>query len=366
MKKSLIGVPFLFFITLLFSSCDTINEKNASLSIIYGATALLAVLLLCGYCFLIKKKSNWFLLLFSSVVVVDVGYFLLSSSNSLEEALWANRIAYFGSVFLPLAMFFIILDVTNAKYGKALPYTLIAVSAVVFLIAASPGILTIYYKEVSFDIINGSGILVKEEYGPLHPLYFVYLVVYFASMVVSIIRASAKKTIESPAHAIVLAIAVFANIGVWFIEQVSDIKFEMLSVSYIISELFLLGVHLVVSENQRLNQLIHENKVNNNNTTSSETDGMKSCPVIEIPPDDERIRIFLAGHEQLTQTEKRIFDAYIVRVTTKEIMASLNITENTLKFHNKNIYGKLNVSSRKELLEIHKLIKAQSPESITR
>jgi DNA-binding CsgD family transcriptional regulator len=40
-------------------------------------------------------------------------------------------------------------------------------------------------------------------------------------------------------------------------------------------------------------------------------------------------------------------------------MAILNIKENTLKFHNKNIYGKLGVSSRKQLLEIHKQIKLE-------
>ena len=35
-------------------------------------------------------------------------------------------------------------------------------------------------------------------------------------------------------------------------------------------------------------------------------------------------------------------------------MASLNIKENTLKFHNKNIYGKLGVTSRKQLIELSK------------
>ena len=43
--------------------------------------------------------------------------------------------------------------------------------------------------------------------------------------------------------------------------------------------------------------------------------------------------------------------------STKEIMSELNIKENTLKFHNKNLYGKLGVSSRKQLVEIYKLIK---------
>ena len=37
---------------------------------------------------------------------------------------------------------------------------------------------------------------------------------------------------------------------------------------------------------------------------------------------------------------------------TKEVLAELDIKENTLKFHNKNIYGKLGVSSRKQLVSL--------------
>ena len=99
-------------------------------------------------------------------------------------------------------------------------------------------------------MVDGVSTLIK-VYGPLHPLYLFYLLGYFAAMVTVIIRASIRKTIESTSHAVVLAIAVFVNIGVWFIEQLTDIDFEMLSVSYIISELFLLGVHLVMNENRR-------------------------------------------------------------------------------------------------------------------
>jgi len=37
-------------------------------------------------------------------------------------------------------------------------------------------------------------------------------------------------------------------------------------------------------------------------------------------------------------------------------LQELSIAENTLKFHNKNLYGKLGVSSRKQLLEYAKVI----------
>ena len=38
-------------------------------------------------------------------------------------------------------------------------------------------------------------------------------------------------------------------------------------------------------------------------------------------------------------------------------MAALEIKENTLKYHNKNIYAKLGVSSRKQLVMIASLLK---------
>jgi len=47
-----------------------------------------------------------------------------------------------------------------------------------------------------------------------------------------------------------------------------------------------------------------------------------------------------------------IFDLYVEGDGTKDVLSKMNIKENTLKYHNKNIYGKLGVSSRKQLLEI--------------
>ena len=57
-----------------------------------------------------------------------------------------------------------------------------------------------------------------------------------------------------------------------------------------------------------------------------------------------------------THTEKLIYDLYIAGKNTKEVLTEMNIKENTLKYHNKNIYGKLGVASRKELKAIAKSI----------
>ena len=53
----------------------------------------------------------------------------------------------------------------------------------------------------------------------------------------------------------------------------------------------------------------------------------------------------------LTPTEKKIYDMYCLNKKTKEVIDELGIKESTLKFHNSNIYGKLGVKSKKQLLE---------------
>lgn len=359
MKKLFTLATVLLLLIACLSGCSPVGDKSTSMTIIYGAATVISLVLLIGCCLSVRKKRTWFILLFSSVLVVNIGYTFLSASSCLEVALQANRISYLGSVFLPLAMLMIILDVTNTKYKKWLSGVLFGIAAVVFLIAASPGVLDIYYKDVSFEVVNGVSRLVK-VYGPLHPVYLFYLLGYFAAMVTIIIRASIKKTVDTTSHAIILAIAVFVNIGVWFIEQLTSIDFEMLSISYIISELFLLGVHLVMNENQRLRGIVKQVEAVQGYT---EQDNTLPNVMLENPLESEtvnpaRIEMFVEGLSRLTPTERAIYDAYIARVTTKEIMANLNIKENTLKYHNRNLYGKLGVSSRKELLETYKQLKS--------
>lgn len=347
MKKRFACIFLLLFLTITLSSCNVVGEKSANLSIIYGITALLSLALLIAYCCSVRKKSAWFLLMFSAVLVVNIGYFCLAISTSLSEALLANRISYLGSVLLPFAMLMIILNVTNTNYKKWLPWCLLGLSAAILFIVASPGYLDIYYKEVSFAIVNGVATLVK-VYGPLHPLYLIYLLGYFTAMIAVIIRAQAKKTIDTTANAVIIAIAVFVNIGVWFIEQIVSIDFEMLSVSYIISELFLLGVHLIINENQRLKELVMQKEERQPTPIAA--------PFTDVSPDTSAT--FIKGFSLLTPKELAVFKAYISGQETKDILTELDIKENTLKYHSKNLYGKLGVSSRKQLVAVYKQLKA--------
>lgn len=322
----------------------------AIISIVYILAAVCSLLSLVAYCILIKNKFTWFWVLFASISVVNLGYFVLSISKTLEEALLANRIAYLGSVFLPMSMLLIILNATKLNYKKWIWIPLVCLGVSVFFVASSPGYLDIYYKDVSLVIVNGVSVLDK-EYGSWHILYLFYLVIYFAIMLAAVIHATIKKKVSSTAQAIMLLASVFVNICVWLLEQFIDIEIEFLSVSYVISELFLIGTYIMMQETEkRIAQAKAQFEIQKNSTEKEITDSTKNYS-------DEIIQLFRQGIANLTQTEKLIYDLYIEGKSTKEVLDEMNIKENTLKYHNKNIYGKLGVGSRKELKAIANKLK---------
>ena len=78
----------------------------------------------------------------------------------------------------------------------------------------------------------------------------------------------------------------------------------------------------------------------------------------DMPPiDEDSYNMFVNNLSQLTAKERAILDLYLAGLVPKEVTAKLGITENTIKYHNKNIYGKLGVKSRKELLQCVKYMR---------
>ena len=81
--------------------------------------------------------------------------------------------------------------------------------------------------------------------------------------------------------------------------------------------------------------------------------GLSSEHMQEIVP--EEYEFFITNLNSLTPTEYRIYELYLSGKRAVEIAEILDITENTMKYHNRNIYSKLGISSRKQLLRFASL-----------
>ena len=319
--------------------------KTGDLTILYGAVAVLSVLLLAAYFLWEKKRERNFLFLLGCVSAANVGYFLLAVAGSLAFAKAANVISYFGSAYAVLAMMFIIADVCRMERSPRLRYALIGISTAAFLLAASGDWLGLYYTEVSITTVNGMTRLVK-DYGPLHILYTVYLLGYILGMVGIIQYAWKKQKLTSPKYTILLMMAVLLNLGVWAVEQAIDIDFEFLSVSYIVTEVFLLLLYGVLQDFglvQPGGSLVSVQMLTQLYTRQIEP--------AKLPPDMEALfHAFSEKVATLSSAERRILDYYIEGHDPAEIPELAFISIHTVKKHNRSIYQKLEVASRDELM----------------
>ena len=304
--------------------------------IVYGVTMAISLMMLIGYVSIIRKKDKWLLAVFVAVTIVNAGYFMLSLAKSVEFALVANKIAYFGSVFLPMFMLLTIFDLNRIHYNKVLPTSLAVIGVLIFALVCTSGYLPWYYKEVSLGYADGASKLIK-VYGPAHITYLIYLVLYFATMIGGIIYSAVKKKTVSK-HTILMAGVVFGNIAVWFMEQMIELNFEFLSISYLLSELVLLAIYWMV---QDLEKSILQKRV---------------AMGLDVTNEDKVALLLtrLPKGESLTQREKEILIALIENKKRREIAEELNISENTVKTHTAHVYDKLGVKGKDELNDILK------------
>lgn len=308
-----------------------------NLSIIYGIATALALLLAVGYCTMVKQKENWLLWLYFSVFVANLGYFTLSISMTLEEALLANRLAYLGCVFLPLFMMMTMLKACKLECNKLMRIVLVVISSITFLVAASQGYLPWYYKEVTFTRIDGIAKLHK-VYGPLHAMYFIYLLAYFALIIAVICYAARRKKIASYKQAGLLAVVVLFNIAIWLVEQFIHWEFEFLAVSYIVSGLLLLFLYGMIQDYE---ELLEKTKEQQQRETATEDAALR--PVLTLAEWPEL--------QLLSARERDVLDKMLQDKKRKEIAEELFITENTVKKHTTSIFSKLGVANRGELFE---------------
>lgn len=310
----------------------------------YGITLLVSVVLLLAYLLLVKSKEFWLTMLYVCVAVVNLGYLLLSVSRTLEFAIFSNGVSYLGSVFLSACMFLTIVRLCGFTVKRFQVLSCLLFGTLMFAIVATAGFLPWYYKDLSLTFVNGSALLVK-EYGILHFTNFLYLFGYIVAMIVTIFLSYRKNMPGSHRFAGLIAGIVCMNVVIWLIEKFVDWSFEFLSVTYLISELMLLLVYWMMQDYVHKREIPH--------FTAAE--GRQLGADIEAVPLDlkvEKVLSFVKNGESLAPREREILELILENKKRREIAELLCLSENTIKTYTRTLYSKLGVGSREELYSL--------------
>ena len=143
---------------------------------------------------------------------------------------------------------------------------------------------------------------------------------------------------NSPKQAVLLLVVVLLNIMFWLVEQLVQWDFEFLSVSYILSELLLLVLYSMLQDIEELQKQAEEQL----HPVKEET---------EVTEDLEQKVVYWAEAVGLSPREMDVFRELLKDKKRKEIAEALCISENTVKTHTSNVFSKLEVSKRVELVE---------------
>ena len=310
----------------------------------YAICLIAAVGLLIAYLLMVKDKEFWLTMLYISIAVVNLGYLLISLANTVGFALFANDVAYLGSVFLSAFMLLTIVRLCGFEIKKAHVITCVSLGVVMFAIVASSPMLPLYYKSVDIEMIDGAAKLVK-EYGVLHPVYLVYLLGYFAAMIGTIAHSVRKKKIAKPKLAGFIAAIVCSNIMMWLFEKWLHWGYEFLSVTYIISELLLLIVYWMMQD------YVHKDDIPVLTQAESEQLGID---IATMPMDVKigKVLLCLKNGETLAPREREVLELILQYKKRREIAEIMYVSESSVKLYTRTLYSKIGVTCREELYAI--------------
>lgn len=313
----------------------------------YGAIFLVSLMLVPLYLLLMRKKQNepWLFVLFVCVTVVNLGYTLLAFSPTEEFALFANKIAYLGQVFVPLCMFMIVSKLCGYLYPKWVPCILIGLATALFAVICTTGTnLDWYYTDTSIETVAGATVLHK-KYGVLHPLNLIYVILYFIAMITVLIISLKTRKCASQKHALITMAVVMGNVAIWCIQKVIPWDFELLSIIYLMSALAFLAVWCMLQD------YVHKRDLPKFTVAEQRQLGIR---ITDMSMEEKiaKVLLFVKEEDPLAFREREILEMILENKKRKDIAAELHLSENTVKTYTRSLYSKLGVTCREELYSL--------------
>ena len=188
-----------------------------------------------------KHFDTNFTLIFTFVPVACIGYFLSGVAKSLGEALFAQRIIYLGACFLQLFIVESIFNLCRIEIGKWVRTAMFLVISAVYAPVLNVGFGTSFYRNVSFEIVDGQGVLTK-DYGPAHTAIYVMYFVFFVIGMSAIFYTWIKKRQVSRTVLSLLVLPYVITVLCFFVLRKIIPGIELVPAGYVMAQVIYLVI----------------------------------------------------------------------------------------------------------------------------
>lgn len=171
------------------------------------------------------------------LVISNLGFYFVSTSATVEEAIVAQKMTYVAGCFLPVFYLFLVFEICHIEIPKLLNVILLTIQCVIFGLSCTIGKSEVFYKTASLYVHNGNSVLLR-EYGPLHVLYPISMYAYMgAAIVITIFALIHKKTINRRGVISMVSLCAIA-IATYIIERAMHIMYDFTPVA---NDLLMIG-----------------------------------------------------------------------------------------------------------------------------
>ena len=212
------------------------------LTIYYMTAFILSAVLTITYAYQWHKTFDvYFTLVFTMIPLVNLGYVLRDAAVSLDSALNAQKIIYIGGCYL---IFFIMLSIFNmcrVRVSRLVRTLIFLFISVIFGFVLTIGIYPFFYRDASFEMVDGRGVLTR-TYGPVHTIFYIMLGICFAMSFAVIIHAWLRKNQVSRMILIYLFLPEFAALAIFLGGRMFSWDAELIPAAYVFAQVMYLGI----------------------------------------------------------------------------------------------------------------------------
>ena len=207
-------------------------------SIVLAVVMLLSMLSTFALVLFSRRGSNTLEILISVCVMLsNIGYFILSCSRNLQEAVLANSLSYLGGVFLPLLIVYVLIDYSDSKIPMWFSISMLLINIVIFLSTMLTDRLPFFYSSVKF-IPGDHSHLIKEP-GTIYYIRYIVLAVEVGLAAFFTILTYLGKRSASFRIMMIYAGSLLGVLLVYLARYIFSMKYDLIPFFYLICTLLL-------------------------------------------------------------------------------------------------------------------------------
>ena len=208
----------------------------------YGVMFLLSILLTTVYVFIWHKHLDvTFTMVYTIVSIACMGYVMYSASETLGEIVVAQKIVYIGGCFLQYFIMLSVFNLCEINVRKGIIVSSFICCCILYASVLSIGYRPYFYKEISFEIVDGIPLL-NRTYGPMHLFSYVLICAFCIVSIIAIIYSYFKKKQVSKKILILLFLPDIMSVLTYFIGHRITKSIEFIPVDYLFAEFIYLFI----------------------------------------------------------------------------------------------------------------------------